>query len=607
VVDKLLIDLVVPEDRSDTGPAKIETRENPLEYAEYRITRPENGEVRWIARRGEVVRGDERTQRRFIGVCFDITQRRRAEEALRKLNETLEAQVAERTLERDRLWRVSQDLLVVTDEKGVLLSTNPAWEAVLGWTEIELVGNTYHWLVHPDDLFATDLEHARLIGGARAMRFENRMRHKDGSYRWLSWTATPENGRIYSVARDVTSEKAAAEALRATEEALRQAQKMEAVGQLTGGIAHDFNNLLQGIVGSLSVVRKLANVGRTAEIERFVGMAMSSANRAASLTHRLLAFSRRQPLNPRPAEINSLVESMEDLLRRTMGESVEINLVLAIDLWLTLCDHNQLENAILNLAINARDAMPSGGRLTIETCNAHLDDASAAAQRDLAPGQYVCVCVTDTGTGMSPEVLTRAFDPFFTTKPLGQGTGLGLSMIYGFARQSDGHARIYSQQGRGTTVKLYLPRYHGEKDAATAPTPDTSVDLRSAGAETILVVEDELVVRQLIVESLRELGYRTLEAIDGSSGLRILKSSERIDLLVTDIGLPGINGRQLADLARENRPELRVLFMTGYAEAAAFTNGILASGMQMLTKPFAMDIFIARVRSMLEETKSLSA
>ena len=444
-------------------------------------------------------------------------------------------------------------------------------------------------------------ELAHLAGGRKTQRFENRLRRQDGSYRWLSWTAAAHEGLVYAVARDVTDEKEAAETLRHMEEALRQSQKMEAVGQLTGGIAHDFNNLLQGIVGSLDLVQKRLADGRMSEVNRYVTGAMTSANRAAALTHRLLAFSRRQPLDPKPLKANPLIASMEDLLRRTMGEKVELELVLAGGLWTTLCDLNQLENSILNLSINARDAMPDGGTLTIETTNAQLDRAYAAANSDVDPGQYVCISVTDTGTGMTPDVAARAFDPFFTTKPIGQGTGLGLSMIYGFARQSDGHVKIDTKPGMGSTIRLYLPRFMGEGDMQAAS--EQGVDAHpSGGGQTVLVVEDEALVRLLIVDVLGELGYKALEAGDGPSGLRILQSPQRIDLLITDIGLPGLNGRQVADAARLQRPDLKVLFMTGYAENAAINNGILSPGMQMITKPFAMDVLTRRIRDLVQSS-----
>jgi PAS domain S-box-containing protein len=388
-------------------------------------------------------------------------------------------------------------------------------------------------------------------------------------------------------------------ALRAAEEALRQAQKMEAIGQLTGGIAHDFNNLLQGITGSLDLVQRRIGQGRLGDIDRFITGAMGSAHRAAALTHRLLAFSRRQPLDPRPVQVNPLVSSMEELLRRTLGERVELELALAGDLWLTRCDPNQLESAILNLAINARDAMPEGGRLVITTSNARIEATAPAPRPDAMPGDYVCISVMDTGTGMSPDTLARAFEPFFTTKPLGQGTGLGLSMIYGFARQSEGYARIDSAAGRGTTVTLGLPRFHGE-DLADDAVANFGASAPSEVGETVLVIEDEPVVRSLVVEVLADLGYRAIEAADGPSGLEALQSSQRIDLLITDVGLPGLNGRQVADAGRALRPDLKVLFMTGYAENTTLPADFLESGMAMITKPFAMEALAARVREIIE-------
>jgi PAS domain S-box-containing protein len=534
----------------------------------------------------------------MIGVNVDITETRRAEQALRGLNETLEAQVEARTRERDRIWNVSQDILIVADQQGNWINVNPAATAMLGWSQTELLGRPAEWLAHPDDIVRTRDETAHLAAGGVTQRFENRLRHKDGSYRWLSWTAAAFEGLIYAAARDVTEEKEAAQTLQRTEEALRQSQKMEAVGQLTGGIAHDFNNLLQGIVGSLDLVQKRLADGRLSEIQRYVSGAMTSANRAAALTHRLLAFSRRQPLDPKPLRANPLITSMEDLLRRTMGERVQLELALAGDLWPTLCDHNQLENSILNLAINARDAMPDGGRLRIETRNARLDDTDLANQRDVPAGDYVCVSVTDTGTGMTAAVMERAFDPFFTTKPIGQGTGLGLSMIYGFARQSDGCVKIASQPGMGTTVSLYLPRRHAEEEIQV--TSEQPPEHLPGSGQTVLVVEDEPLVRLLIIDVLDELGYKALEASDGPSGLRILQSPQRVDLLITDIGLPGLNGRQVADAARVVRPDLKVLFMTGYAENAAAAQGILASGMQIITKPFAMDVLAKRIRELMD-------
>jgi PAS domain S-box-containing protein len=576
----------------------------------YRIIRPSDGETRWISVKSTIERDEQGRAVRLVGAHTDVTEQVMAEQALRQseeryrkladqlseLNATLAQRVEEKTRERDRIWNVSQDLLVVADRNGVWRTVNPAWTRTLGWSEAELLNRTSEWLEHPDDGGMTRAQVNWLGGSEATVRFESRFRHKDGSYRWLSWTGVPDQDRIYAVARDVTAEKAAAERLKVTEEALLQSQKMEAVGQLTGGIAHDFNNLLTGIVGSLDLLQTRLNQGRTDNFARYINAAMISANRAAALTHRLLAFARRQPLIPKSVDANQLVVSLEDLLRRTIGETIDLAIAAADDLWFTLCDPNQLESALLNLAINARDAMPDGGKLTITTSNARIEGVMADSPA-LSPGDYVCISVTDTGTGMSAEVAARAFDPFFTTKPIGQGTGLGLSMIYGFARQSDGHVTIDSRLGRGTLVRLYLPRHHGEI-AEQFVSAATAAEYAATG-ETVLVVEDEPVVRAVIVEMLGEQGYQTLEAVDGPSGLRILRTNARIDLLVTDVGLPGMNGRQLADQARETRPGLKVLFITGYAESVAISDGFLQPGMEMITKPFDLDNLSQRIRAMV--------
>jgi signal transduction histidine kinase len=384
------------------------------------------------------------------------------------------------------------------------------------------------------------------------------------------------------------------------EDALRQSQKMEAVGQLTGGIAHDFNNLLTGISGSLEMLTVRVAQGRLNELDRYLTAAQGAARRAAALTHRLLAFSRRQTLAPEPTDVNRLVAGMEELIRRTVGPAVAVEVVAAGGLWSTLVDPNQLENALLNLCINARDAMPDGGRLTIETANKWLDDR-AARDHELPPGQYVSLCVTDTGSGMSPDVIARAFDPFFTTKPLGEGTGLGLSMIYGFVRQSGGQVRIYSEVGQGTTMCLYLPRYTGVERHVEVVADRTDYGFEGNG-ETVLVVDDEPTVRMLIVDTLEGAGYRVIQAPDGPSGLAILQSDARVDLLITDVGLPGgVNGRQIADAGRVVRPSLKVLFVTGYAENAVIGAGRLGDGMQVMTKPFSIDAFGDKVRQMLDD------
>ncbi len=385
--------------------------------------------------------------------------------------------------------------------------------------------------------------------------------------------------------------------LESAHEALRQAQKMEAVGQLTGGLAHDFNNLLAGISGSLELLQARISQGRINDLERYLTAAQGAAKRAAALTHRLLAFSRRQTLDPKPTDVNRLVAGLEELVRRTVGPEVAVEVVGTGGLWITLVDPNQLENALLNLCVNARDAMPGGGRLTIETANRWLD-ARGARERDLPPGQYVSLCVSDSGAGMTPDVIARAFDPFFTTKPIGMGTGLGLSMVYGFVRQSGGQARIYSEPGQGAMVCLYLPRHFGAAESAELPA-ELAGSPRAEQGETVLVVDDEPTVRMLVTEVLEDLGYTAIEAADGTAGLQVLQSDVRIDLLVTDVGLPGMNGRQLADASRIGRPDLKVLFITGYAENAVLSHGHLDPGMHVLTKPFAIDVLASRIRELI--------
>ncbi len=392
-------------------------------------------------------------------------------------------------------------------------------------------------------------------------------------------------------------------ALMAVEEQLRQAHKMEAVGQLTGGLAHDFNNLLTGISGALEMMQIRVSQGRIGELDRYVVAAQGATRRAAALTHRLLAFSRRQTLDPRPTDVNRLVAGMEELIHRTLGPGIALEVVGTAGLWNTLVDPNQLENALLNLCINARDAMPEGGRVTIETANRWLDER-AARPRDLPPGQYLSLCVSDTGTGMTPEVQARAFDPFYTTKPQGEGTGLGLSMIYGFARQSGGQVRIYSEPDAGTTVCIYLPRHHGapsDEEEATLPLDRAPPSL---GLPTVLVVDDEPTVRMLVIEVLDELGYTVLEAGDGAAAVRILDSGIQPDLLVTDVGLPGaMNGRQVADAALTRFPTLRVLFITGYAENAVIGSGQLDPHVALLTKPFTMEGLASKVRALLADVQ----
>ncbi|WP_427026498.1 PAS domain-containing protein (plasmid) [Aureimonas ureilytica] len=564
---------------------------------EFRIRRAD-GAYRWFLARAEPVRGEDGAILRWVGTNTDIDDRRRQAAELARFAARLEEQVRERTADRNALWQLTPDLMLRCAFDGTITAANPAWAEILGWQEHELLGTSLFDFVHPEDEART-MEGAReLSNGQGHARFDNRYRRKDGTYRWISWSTRPSEGVINAIGRDITLDKERAEALAKTEEALRHAQKMEAVGQLTGGLAHDFNNLLAGISGSLELMARRLARGETGEMERYLTGAQGAARRAAALTHRLLAFSRRQTLAPKATDVVALVAEMEDLVRRTVGPGIALRIHSADDLWPVLVDPNQLENALLNLCINARDAMPDGGTLTIELFNQHLDAASAG-ERDLPPGDYVSLCVADTGTGMTADVLSRAMEPFFTTKPIGVGTGLGLSMIYGFVRQSGGQVRMDSTPGEGTRVCLHLPRHRGEAEGTESG--DASAELPQAEAgQTVLVVDDEALVRMLIVEVLENLGYAALEAEDGPSALAELRRGGRIDLLVTDVGLPnGMNGRQVAEAARELRPDLKVLFVTGYAEGTVLNPEHLGPDTQVVTKPFALDDLARRIAALV--------
>ncbi|TCT01720.1 PAS domain S-box protein [Aquabacter spiritensis] len=529
-------------------------------------------------------------------ILRDVNERRAAEEALRHLNQTLERRVAERTADRDRMWRLSTDVMMVAQFDGTITAINPAWGPLFGWTEETLVGADIVDFVAEEDRdgFRAILDSFSQVRTPRL--FELRIRTRTNDYRRVAWSAVAADGRLQAVGRDVTAEREAEQALRDAEEGLRQSQKMEAIGQLTGGIAHDFNNLLTGIIGALDLVNRRIKAGQTHDVQPFMDAASASANRAAALTHRLLAFARRQPLDPKAVNANELIRGMEDLFTRSLGEQIRLRTDLAPDLWPTLSDANQLENALLNLAINARDAMPDGGALTISTTNTVVARAERHGQDVLEPGHYTLIEVQDTGAGMEPEVLAKVFEPFFTTKPIGQGTGLGLSMIYGFAKQSRGHVRIESQPGAGTQVRLYLPRHKGqlanEAPLMVAQSPNGS-------GEAVLLVEDDPAVRLLIGEVLRDLGYACIEAGDAPAALPILASDIRLDLMITDVGLPGMNGRQLATLARGHRPSLKILFVTGYTERAVEQARFLGPGMEMISKPFTLDALAQKINGMI--------
>jgi len=556
-------------------------------FQEFRIRRADTGEERWVARRGENRQEGTATGVRFVGVIYDITPAKIAEQQLLLLTQALAERVEVKTQERDRVWNLTHDLFAVFAPNGHYMTVNPAWNSLLGYAETEVVGARFDDFVIKEDLAGLAGKLRTLAAGEPTSDFDCRMKAKDGTIKWMNWTVIFNDGSYYATGRDITVRKQ-------LEEQLRQSQKMEAIGQLTGGLAHDFNNMLTGVIGGIDIVKRRISQGRTDDLGRFMDTAMASAQRAAALTQRLLAFARRQSLDSHAVMVNELLGSIEELLRRTLGEQVTLKTAFDPKAWPVLADANQLEIAILNLAINARDAMENGGVLTIATRNVFVAGRTPTAVGEVVPGDYVEISIEDTGAGMPPEVLAKAFDPFYTTKPIGQGTGLGLSMVYGFVQQSKGHVCIDSRVGAGTKISIYLPRTTDEVEAESAVLEHA----RGAG-ETVLVVEDDPSVRVLVLEVLNELGYAAIEAENAQRALDLLQSIGKLDLMVTDVGLPGINGRQLAEIVRQTRPELPVLFMTGYAPGAAVRTEFLAPGMQMIEKPFAIDALAARIREIL--------
>ena len=553
---------------------------------EYRIRRAD-GAWRWHIVRAMPIIDDNGVVQRWVGTSTDIEDQKATASKLQQ-------QVAERTAERDRMWRHATDVMLVTTLDGWITAANPAFARLLGWDEAEVIGTSIYKLLHPDDVHASSIEMASLAQGNSTFKFENRTLRKGGGHAILSWTAVPDEGFIHAVGRDMTAERAAADEMRRTSLKLQQAQKMEAIGKLTGGVAHDFNNLLQVISGNLQLLA--ADVAGMPRAERRLEQALAGVTRGAKLASYLLAFGRRQALDPRVVRIGRFIAGMEDMLRRSLGEEIEVETVISGGLWNTLVDTAQVENAVLNLCINARDAMDGVGKLTIEVGNAMLDDHYARNHPELAPGQYVMIAVSDTGTGMSPEVMAQAFDPFFSTKPEGKGSGLGLSMVYGFVRQSGGHVQIYSEPGCGTTVKLYLPRSTDIEDAPAVPETRAVV----GGQETILVAEDDEGVRATVVEMLGELGYRVLKAGDAASALNIIDSGMPIDLLFTDVVMPGpLRSPELARKARERLPGIAVLFTSGYTENAIVHGGRLDAGVDLLGKPYTREALARKVRHVL--------
>lgn len=528
-------------------------------------------------------------QGRIIGmyaVTNETTRGVRSALALRELNASLEVEIDMRTRERDQIWAISRDLYVVLARDGHYRNTNPAWHTELGYEVSDLVGLGFEELVHPEDLDRARDAVSQMFDGDVVEDLELRVRAKDGAYRWFAWTCVPDGDVVYGMGRDTQRR-------RDVDEQQRHAQKLEALGRLTGGIAHDFNNILGGIGGAIEVVAERLETGRLDGTRRLLDAAGGAVKRAAGLTHRLLAYARQQALSLSDVDANALVRELELLLRPLIGGQVTLDLRMQDDLWRTLSDASQLESAVLNLAINAKDAMPTGGTLTIQTSN--------AAQTDIGKGRrdYVVIAVSDTGTGMSSSVIEKAFDPFFTTKAIGQGTGLGLSMVDGFARQTGGRAVIDSTPGRGTTVSLYLPRHIGEKASALAHVEDTAI--RGQG-QHVLLVEDEAMLRSIAREVLEEAGYRVSDCGEAFEALRLIDSGPPPDLVVTDIGLPGMDGRQLALAIRETLRHVPILFVTGYAWDAFADSPTLPERTAMLSKPFSVHALIDAVADLLGGT-----
>ncbi|MCX4216399.1 PAS domain-containing protein [Pseudomonas sp. MCal1] len=618
---------VHPEDRALIARSIKHCITHGTEYAEeYRLLQA-NGELRWVFARGRCYKDHHGRPMRFLGAALDLTERKHTEQALRQSQTELQL-----------IINAMPILISYVDHEQRFRLNNAAYLDWYGLTPQELYGRTIREVIGEEAYFLRAPYIAEALAG-QPCSFSLYTPHRDGSQRHALMNYLPRHGAdgavngFYIFVIDETERKKTEEALRnlnetleervsarteqlaqanqrlqnemfereRAEDALRHAQKMEAVGQLTGGIAHDFNNMLTGIIGSLDLMQRYIASGRTDEISRFTDAAVSSANRAAALTHRLLAFSRRQSLDRKTIDVNELVHSLEDLIRRTKGDPIELKLRLADHVWSVSTDVSQLENALLNLVINARDAMPDGGELLIETANVYLDGNDITTLEPVKAGDYLMLAVSDNGTGMTPSVRSKAFDPFFTTKPIGQGTGLGLSMIYGFAQQSGGHVSLDSLPGQGTCVRLYLPRLHAlepERPEIETVTETPTV----ATGETVVVVEDDPAVRMLVMDLLKELGYHAHEAEDAKGALPLLESDLRVDLLVTDVGLPGMNGRQMAEIARQHRPGLKVLFMTGYAQKAAERQGFLEDGMDMVAKPFSIEQLAGKIRAMFSQT-----
>lgn len=609
---ELVIASIHPDDSARVDKSIEEALQSSETYrCEYRVLH-EDGIYRWIEASGRIERDSRGKPVRSPGVLLDIDSRRTAEDERDRLNELL------------RIFTAAvPGVVYAKDLEGRMLVANRG--------TADLIGKPPEFFIGKTDLdFLDDQQQARILmeTDRRIMQnnvseqIEEQVNLADGSAAiWLSTKAPllDENGEVIGLigsSIDVTARKKAEEAVRELnqtleqrieqavfereqiEDALRHSQKMDAVGQLTGGIAHDFNNLLAGISGSLELITKRLAQGRVGDVDRYVSVAQGAVRRAASLTHRLLAFSRRQTLSPRVTDVNGLIHDMEELIARTVGPEIDIKVVAQNDLWPALIDHAQLESSLLNLCLNARDAMPNGGRIIIETANASLEECTDP-DHGIPAGEHLSIRVTDTGIGMSPDIAAKAFEPFFTTKAIGAGTGLGLSMVYGFVRQSGGQIRVESVEGQGTSVVMHLPR-HTAENAPRPVEPEVIEEPPHHTGETVLIVDDEPSVRMLVAEVISGLGYNCLEAADAQSGLQILQSDTRIDLLISDIGLPGgMNGREMADAAGDCRPGLPTLFITGYAKTSVLDDCHLRPCTQVLTKPFGLDALAGRVTGLI--------
>lgn len=548
---------------------------------EYRTIGKEDGIIRWIAAKGRGIFDDAGRCVRAIGTAIDITQRKaneerltRSEARLRDLNKTLEKRVAESIAERDRIWRLSTDLMLVAQNDSTIVSVNPAWTALLGWEHDELIGRSYMEFLHPDDVGATGQETGRLNAGLSTLRFENRYRHKDGTYRWLSWSAVPEVGMIHAVARDITSEKVA-------HDALAQAQKMDAVGQLTGGIAHDFNNLL-------TVIRSAADFLRRPGLDdekrrRYVDAISDTADRGAKLTGQLLAFARRQPLKPETFDVSAKVAGVAEMLRSLLGSRTALHVEQPTRSLFAQADVAQFETALLNLAVNARDAMDGQGKLALAV--RYAEKIPAVRHHQPRPGNFVAISISDTGSGISEENLKRVFEPFFTTKAVGKGTGLGLSQVFGFAKQSGGDVVVESEQGVGTTFTIYLKEVEQEVDVAETPTAAGPIE-RASDAR-VLVVEDNADVGEFATSMLQDLGYRTTWASDGQAALDLLADqSGAFDVVFTDVIMPGMTGIELGKEVQRLYPDLPVVLTSGYSHVLAQEG---RHGFDLLQKPYSVE------------------